>query len=93
MRHTNARYTNLILSLDAEYKLYYKYNYNSNKLTVTALNATLQLISSTVIAIGLLLGILFIDFKVALLASLVFGSARFLASTVRRELRINGEKL
>ena len=61
--------------------------------TVTALNATLQLISSTVIAIGLLLGILFIDFKVALLASLVFGSAYgFLASTVRRELRINGEK-
>jgi len=61
---------------------------------VAALNALLQLITSAVVAAGLLTGLLVIDAPVALAAAALFGSAYVvLAITARRELRRNGQKI
>ena len=62
--------------------------------TVSALNALLQLLTSAVVAIGLLTGLLLIDASVAVAAAALFGSAYgALAFVSRRELRTNGEKI
>ena len=62
--------------------------------TVTALNALLQLITSAVVAAGLLMGLLVIDAPVAVAAAALFGSAYLiLAIKARRELRRNGQKI
>jgi len=63
-------------------------------LTVVALNSLLQLITSAVVAAGLLTGLLLIDAPVAVAAAALFGSAYgALAITARRELRSNGQKI
>ena len=63
-------------------------------LTVVALNSLLQMITSTVVAFGLLIGLLFIDAPIALAAVVLFGSAYgALAVISRRELRRNGQKI
>jgi len=62
--------------------------------TVAALNALLQLITSAVVAAGLLTGLLVIDAPLAVAAAALFGSAYgLLAITARRELRRNGQKI
>lgn len=62
--------------------------------TVAALNALLQLITSAVVAAGLLTGLLLIDASVAVGAAALFGSAYgVLAITARRELRRNGQRI
>lgn len=63
-------------------------------LTVSALNSLLQLVTSTIVAIGLVVGLLLIDAPLALASSALFGSA-YLAFSIgsRRELRSNGEKI
>ena len=62
--------------------------------TVAAINSFLQLITSSVVAAGLLTGLLLIDAPVALAAAAIFGSAYgVLAITARRELRRNGEEI
>jgi len=62
--------------------------------TVVALNYLLQLITSAVVAAGLLTGLLFIDTPVAVAAGALFGSAYgALAITARRELRSNSLKI
>lgn len=62
--------------------------------TVAALNAFLQLLTSAVVAVGLLTGLLLIDAPVAVAAAALFGSAYWvLAITSRRELRLNGQKI
>jgi ABC-type multidrug transport system fused ATPase/permease subunit len=62
--------------------------------TVGALNALLQLITSSVVAAGLLTGLLVIDAPVAVAAAALFGSTYgVLAITARRELRSNGQKI
>ena len=63
-------------------------------LTVAALNSLFQLITSSLVAIGLLIGLLLIDAPVALAAAALFGSAYgLLATTVRRELSLNSHKI
>jgi ATP-binding cassette subfamily B protein len=63
-------------------------------LTVGALNALLQLITSAVVAAGLLTGLLVIDATVAVAAAALFGSAYgVLAITARRELRRNSQRI
>jgi len=63
-------------------------------LTVVALNSLLQLITSAVVAVGLLLGLLLIDTTVALAGAFLFGSAYVTIATIsRRELRSNGQKI
>ena len=62
--------------------------------TIVAFNALLQLITSSVVAAGLLFGLLWVDSTVALSAAILFGSAYFLLAVLsRRELRINGLKI
>lgn len=62
--------------------------------TVGALNSMLQLLTSSVVAVGLLIGLLFIDAQVALVAAVIFSSAYVaLAKISRRELQINGRKI
>ena len=62
--------------------------------TVGALNSLLQLITSVVVASGLLVGLLLIDAPVAIAAASLFGSAYgILAITTRRELRRNGQNI
>ena len=62
--------------------------------TVDALNAVLQLITSSVVAASLLTGLLVIDAPVAVAAAALFGSAYgVLAIMARRELRRNGQKI
>lgn len=62
--------------------------------TVAALTALLQLITSAVVATGLLTGLLLIDAPVALSAAALFASAYgILAVTSRRELHRNGKKI
>lgn len=62
--------------------------------TVGALNALLQLLTSFVVAVGLLIGLLVIDASIAVAAVALFGSAYgLLAITSRRELRTNGRKI
>ena len=61
---------------------------------VVALNSLLQLITSAVVAVGLLMGLLVIDAPVAVAAAALFGSAYgVLAITARRELRRNGQRI
>jgi len=63
-------------------------------LTVVALNSLLQLITSAVVSVGLLTGLLFIDAGVALSAAALFGGAyTLLGFSSRRELRRNGQKI
>ena len=62
--------------------------------TVAALNAILELLTSLVVALGLLIGLILIDAQVAVGAATLFSSAYgILAITSRRELRINGQKI
>lgn len=62
--------------------------------TVGAINSLLQLITSAVVAVCLLTGLLLIDAVVALAAALLFGGAYFLLGFFsRRELRRNGQKI
>jgi len=62
--------------------------------TVTALNSLLQLITSAVVAAGLLVGLLLIDAPIALSAATLFGCAYVvIVITARRELYINGQKI
>lgn len=62
--------------------------------TVAALNAFLQVVTSTIVAAGLLLGIMLIDTQVALGAATLFGvSYGSLVIVSRQRLRINGEKI
>lgn len=62
--------------------------------TVAALNSLLQLITSSVVAAGLLAGLLLIDAPVAVGTAVLFGSAYgLLAIIARRELRSNGQKI
>lgn len=62
--------------------------------TVVSLGALLQLLTSFVVAAGLLTGLLLIDAPVALAAAVLFGgSYGALAIASRREFRINGQKI
>lgn len=62
--------------------------------TVAALNGLLQLITSAVVSISLLTGLLLIDAPVAVAAAALFGSAyAVFAIMSRRELRDNGQKI
>ena len=64
------------------------------ELTVGALNALLQLITSAVVAVGLFAGLLWIDASIALALVGLFGSAYgVLALVMRRELRSNGIRI
>lgn len=63
-------------------------------LTVAALNALLQLLTAAVVAAGLLIGLLLIDWQVALAISILFGGAYgWLAGSTRWKLRSNGERI
>ncbi|MDB4659639.1 ABC transporter ATP-binding protein/permease [Synechococcus sp. AH-551-C10] len=62
--------------------------------TVAALNALLQLITSSVVAVFLLTGLLVIDAPLAFAAAALFGSAYVvLAVITRRELRLNSQRI
>ena len=62
--------------------------------TVIALNSLLQLITSAVVAVGLLTALLLIDTPLAVSAATLFGGAYVLLGIVnRRELRRNGQKI
>lgn len=63
-------------------------------ITVAALNSLLQLCTSTVVAVGLLTGLLLIDVSVTVTTAVLFGSAYVvLAISSRRELLRNGQKI
>ena len=63
-------------------------------LTVLALNAILQILSASIVAIGLLVGLLIVDWQVALSAIILFGFAYFLVAIIsRRQLIQNGTKI
>ena len=63
-------------------------------LTVVALNALLQWITSAVVSAGLFAGLLLLDAPVAFAAAALFGCAYgLLAITARQELRRNGQKI
>ena len=63
-------------------------------LTVVSLNSLLQLITSAVVAVGLLTGLMLIDAPVAFASAALFGSAYGLLTIAnRRELRRNGQKI
>ena len=62
--------------------------------TVSALNSLLQLITSSVVSAGLLLGLIAIDAPVAICVALLFaGAYGILAKTARLELRRNSRKI
>ena len=62
--------------------------------TVAAINALLGLITSALVVVGLLLGLLIIDASIALGAVALFGASYgVLAITVNRQLRRNGQKI
>jgi ATP-binding cassette subfamily B protein len=62
--------------------------------TVLALTSLLQLITAEVVALGLLTGLLLIDWAVALGAAALFGSVYgLLAITARKELRRNSQRI
>lgn len=62
--------------------------------TVAGLTAILQLITSSIVAVGLLIGLLIIDWAVALGAVVLFGSAYgLLAFFARKELRRNSKRI
>jgi ATP-binding cassette subfamily B protein len=61
---------------------------------VSAIGAVLRLISSGVVSIALIIGLLFIDTTVAVAAIAIFGAAYVvIAVTVRKELALNSEKI
>jgi ABC-type multidrug transport system fused ATPase/permease subunit len=67
---------------------------NHIALTVLALNAVLQIVSAFVVAAGLLIGLLLIDWLVALSTAGLFGFAYGLvAITSRRRLQQNGARI
>jgi ABC-type multidrug transport system fused ATPase/permease subunit len=62
--------------------------------TVQALNAVLQIVSAVVVAAGLLIGLLLIDWLVAMSTACLFGIAYGLvAATSRRRLQQNGGRI
>ena len=62
--------------------------------TVGALNAFLQIVTSSVVAVGIFVGLVLIDASVAFAATLIFGTTyALLAIKVRDELRINGKNV
>lgn len=62
--------------------------------TVGALTSLLQLVTAAVVAVGLLAGLLLIDWAVALGAAALFGSVYgLLAITSRKELQLNGQRI
>ena len=62
--------------------------------TISALNSLLRLITSSIVAVCLFLGLLFIDTTIALSATLVFGAAYLVLAIIsRRELVANGQKI
>jgi len=62
--------------------------------TVQALNAVLQIVSAVVVAVGLLIGLLLIDWLVAVSTAGLFGIAYGLvAATSRRRLQQNGGRI
>lgn len=62
--------------------------------TVSALTAFLQLLTATVVALGLLTGLFLIDWIIALSAAALFGSTYcLLAITSRKELRMNSQRI
>ncbi len=62
--------------------------------TVSALNSLLQLLTSAVVAVGLMTGLMVIDASVALAAAALFAASYGgLALTARRELRSNGSTI
>ncbi len=62
--------------------------------TVTALNSLLQLVMSAIVAVGLLMGLLLIDWPVALAAAGLFGGVYgLLAITMRRKLQRNSQRI
>jgi len=63
-------------------------------LTVAALNALLQLLTAAVVATGLLIGLLLIDWPAALLMCILFGGSYcWIARSTRLKLLGNGEKI
>jgi ABC-type multidrug transport system fused ATPase/permease subunit len=67
---------------------------NHIALTVLALNAVLQIVSAVVVGVGLLIGLLLIDWLVALSTAGLFGIAYGLvAATSRRRLQQNGDRI
>ena len=63
-------------------------------LTVAAIKTLLQLITSAVVAVFLLTGLVLIDAPVAAAAAVLFGSAYgVMAITARRELDLNGQRV
>ena len=62
--------------------------------TVNSINSFLQLVTSSVVAVGLIIGLICIDKLVALAGLFLFGSAYIiLIVTVRSELKSNGQKV
>jgi ABC-type multidrug transport system fused ATPase/permease subunit len=67
---------------------------NHIALTVLALNAVLQIVSAVVVSAGLLIGLLLVDWLVALSTAGLFGIAYGLvAFMARRRLQQNGERI
>ncbi len=63
-------------------------------LTTAALTSLLQMITAAVVAMGLLSGLLLVNWVIALAAAALFGSMYgVLALTARRELHSNGERI
>lgn len=63
-------------------------------LTVLALNALLQIFSALVVAVGLMTGLLIVDWQVALFTAGLFGIAYVVVAIIsRRKLVQNGEKI
>ena len=62
--------------------------------TVQALNVMLQMLTSIVVAFGLLIGLLVVDWQVALFSSILFGIAYGVMAIVsRRQLLKNGQRI
>jgi ABC-type multidrug transport system fused ATPase/permease subunit len=62
--------------------------------TVAALNVVLQMVSALVVAVGLLIGLLLIDWLVAVSTAGLFGIAYGLVAVKsRRQLQLNGERI
>jgi ABC-type multidrug transport system fused ATPase/permease subunit len=67
---------------------------NHIALTVLALNAVLQIVSASVVVAGLLIGLLLIDWQVALSTAGLFGIAYGLVAIIsRRQLEQNGGRI
>lgn len=63
-------------------------------LSVMSLNAVLQIIAAFVVSAGLLIGLLLVDWQVALSSTAIFGMAYGLVAIIsRRQLTQNGERI